>query len=147
VKKPCKTCGKEKTANRTKFSEFSYRKDRKRYYNDCKACRNIKRAASEKIRKRKVVTQEQEAIARNPHGFLAADIIEKAIRDWKKYKDVDVQHRELTDYGEIRAMVRQKGFATIREELLAFFASAWFEELAGMSGSDAEYLRKHILEL
>ena len=60
---------------------------------------------------------------------------------------MDVQHRELTDYGEIRAMVRQKGFATIREELLAFFASDWFEELCSMANSSPEYLRKHILEM
>jgi len=114
MKKPCKTCGKEKVASQTKFSEFSYRKDRKRYYNDCKACRNAK--GSKTTTKQ---TREQEAIEGDPFGFLDAAIIEQAIIDWRQGED---------------------------DELLAFFASEWFEELCSMANSDPEYLRKHILE-
>ena len=139
MKKLCNTCGVEKNANRTKFSEFTYRKNMKRYYAVCKTCRNTNQRA-----KRSVRTKEAEAIERNPHGFLAADIIEKAIRDWRKYGDLDVEHRELTEYTDIRALIRQKGYDTIRDELLAFFASDWFEELAGFAGCEPEYLRKHI---
>ena len=142
MKKLCNTCGKEKTASRTKFSEFTYTGNR--YKANCKACRNAKQRAKWAKKRRRVRTKEAEAIERNPHGFLAADIIEKAIRDWRKYGDLDVKHRELTDYGDIRALIRQKGYGTIREELLAFFASDWFEELCGYCNSDPEYLRKNI---
>ena len=113
MKKPCKTCGAEKLANKTKSSEFSYRKDRGYYYNDCKACRSAK---GSKVVTRQ--TKEKEAIEKNPHGFLAAGIIEKAIRDW----------RELET-----------------DALFDFFNGAWFDELCGMANSDPEYLRKHIL--
>ena len=143
VKKECATCGAEKNANRTKFSEFTY--TGKRYKSNCKACRNAKQRAAWAKRPRKVRTREIEAIERNPHGFLAADIIEKAIRDWKKYSDLDVNTESLTDYGDIRALARQKGYGTIRDELLAFFASAWFEELCSMANSEPEYIRKHVL--
>ena len=144
MKKICATCGVEKVASRTKFSEFSWRNERNTYHGDCKACRRAKEQDRRDGNVRRVKRAEVEAIERNPHGFLAADIIEKAIRDWRKYKDLDVEHRDLTDYGEIRAMVRQKGYATIRDELEAFFASPWFDELAEMANSDPEYLRKHI---
>lgn len=144
MKKLCNTCGVEKLANRTKSSEFLWRKDRNNYESSCKACRNARQRDAWAKRQRKVRTREMEAIERNPHGFLAADIIVRAIRDWKKYSDLGAKHRDLTDYGEIRSMIRQKGYGTIREELLAFFASGWFEELAGFAGCDAEYLRKHI---
>ena len=145
MKKVCNTCGKEKVASKTKFSEFSWRRNRKTYYNDCKACMNAKKRAGEKKRRVRVSSKEKQAIEANPHGFLAADIIEKAIRDWRKYSDLDVKHRESTDYGDVRAMIRQKGYGTIRDELLAFFASDWFEELAGMADSDPEFIRKHVL--
>ena len=146
MKKVCKTCGAEKVASRTKFSEFSWRKERNAYHNDCKACRNAKRYAADRTRKARVSSKEKDAIEKTPHGFLAADIIEKAIRDWRKYSDLSVEHRGSTDYGDVRAMIRQQGYGTIREELLAFFASDWFEELAEMADSSPEYIRKHVLE-
>ena len=132
--KTCATCDKTKPV-----SEFSYRKDRKRYYNDCKACRNAK--GSKQISRQ---TKEKQAIESNPHGFLAADVIVKALRDWEKYSVYDKKHKGTTDYSEVRFLIRQKGYDTIRDELLAFFECDWFEELAGMAGSDAEYLRKYI---
>jgi len=40
--KKCLTCRQPKTANRTKDSEFTYRKDSDTYMRDCKECRNRK---------------------------------------------------------------------------------------------------------
>jgi len=40
--KECYTCRLPKTANRTKDSEFSWRKDRQAYYSNCKECKNGK---------------------------------------------------------------------------------------------------------
>ena len=114
MKIPCATCDIEKVANKTKSSEFSWRNDRKRYYGDCKACRNVKGSKTITMQ-----TKEREAIESNPHGFLAAGIIEKAIKD---YREDD----------------------SMRGEVLAFFLSAWFGELCDMAGCDPEYLRKCI---
>ena len=80
MKKPCATCGESKNASPSKSSQFSWRKDRNRYYYDCKTCRNTKKRARENKRLR-VDTEEQEAIERDPYGFLAEAVIYKAIMD------------------------------------------------------------------
>ena len=117
MKKPCATCGKSKNASPSKSSQFSWRKDRGRYYNDCKVCRNAKQRKKENEIQARVNSAEKEAIESDPHGHLAADIVALAIRDLRT---------EKTD------------------ELLAFFAGRWFEELADACGVSPEYVRKHI---
>ena len=110
--KTCATCHKTKP-----ISEFYHRSDKAGYRPNCKECYKAQNNTI-KGRARIAATKEKEAIARNPHGFLAAGIIEKAIRDW----------RELET-----------------DALFDFFNGAWFDELCGMAGCDPEYLRKHIL--
>ena len=80
MKKPCATCGESKEANRSKESGFSWRKDRNRYYYDCKTCRNAKKRVRESKRLR-VDTEEKEAMERNPCGFLAGAVITQAVID------------------------------------------------------------------
>lgn len=116
MKKTCNACHIEKPV-----SEFYHRGDKAGYRPNCKECFKA-RNNSTKGRARIAASKEREAIARNPHGFLAAGIIEKAIKDYKE------------DDG-------------MRGEVLAFFCGAWFEELAGMAGSDPEYLRNHIYDM
>ena len=140
MKKTCATCGIEKDANKSKSSQFYYRKDRKYYYNDCKACRASK---GNKTTTRQ--TREKEAIERNPHGFLAAGIIELAIREHRNWKDGGKMMS--TDFDTARALAGQRGYDSPVEEIEAFFESAWFDELSLMCDSDPEYLRKHILEM
>ena len=137
--KTCNTCHEDKPV-----SEFYHRSDRAGYRPNCKECF---RACNNKTkgRARGAAIKEKDAISRNPHGFLAADIIEKAIRDWRRHGGGN--DKDATEYDEIMTMVRQRGYETIREELLAFFASAWFEELASMADCSPEYLRKHILNV
>ena len=118
--KTCYTCHEEKPV-----SEFTRRKPGGPYRASCKVCWNRRerlRNNSNKEKHRVAAVKEREAIAMNPHGFLAAGIIEKAIKD---YREED----------------------SMRGEVLAFFASDWFDELAGFAGCDPEYLRKHILEM
>ena len=139
MKKSCNTCHETKPV-----SEFYHRGDKAGYRPNCKECFKARNNKT-KGRARGAAIKEKDAISRNPHGFLAADIIEKAIRDWRKHRDGN--NEDVADYSETMAMVRQKGYATIREELLDFFSSDWFEELAGFAGCDPEYLRKHISNL
>jgi len=117
MKKVCSTCGKSKNASPSKSSQFSWRKDRGRYYNDCKVCRNTKQRKKENEIQARVSNTEKEAIESDPHGHLAADIVALAIRDWRAEKS---------------------------DELLAFFGSSWFEELCDACGVSPEYVRKHI---
>ena len=117
MKKPCATCGESKNASPSKSSQFSWRKDRNRYHNDCKACVAAKKRKQENTHQERVSNTEKEAIESDPHGHLAADIIALAIQDLRT---------EKTD------------------ELLAFFASEWFEELCDACGVAPEYVRKHI---
>jgi len=97
MKKVCSTCGESKNA-----SQFSWRKDRGRHYNDCKKCRGAKMAASRAGTTIDAAICEAQAIERDPYGHLAADIVVLAIQDLQTEKS---------------------------DELLAFFASRWFEEL------------------
>ena len=117
MKKVCSTCGESKNASPSKSSQFSWRKERNRYHNDCKACRNAKQRKKESKIQERVSNTDKEAIESDPHGHLAADIVAQAIRDLRT---------EKTD------------------ELLAFFASRWFEELCDACGVAPEYVRKHI---
>ena len=117
MKKPCATCGLPKNANRSKSSQFSWRKDRNRYHNDCKACVAAKKRKQENTHQERVSNTEKEAIESDPHGHLAADIVAQAIRDLRAEKS---------------------------DELLAFFAGRWFEELCDACGVSPEYVRKHI---
>lgn len=153
MKKKCATCGETKEANRTRDSEFGWNKGRYRY--DCKLCVNMKarkrkQSDGRKKAKRVATIKDKEAIARNPHGFIAASIIERAIHDWRKFGHVEEKiglghlGRMPTDIVDAASLARKAGHDTIREELLSFFASDWFEELAGFAGCEADYLRKHI---
>ena len=148
--KTCYTCHEEKPV-----SEFTRRKPGGPYRASCKVCWNRRerlRNNSNKEKHRVAAVKEREAIAMNPHGFLAAGIIEKSILDWRKYghmkdgilKDHNKVKTEIVDVG---AAARRNGHDNPHDELLAFFASDWFEELAGFAGCDPEYLRKHILEM
>jgi len=139
MKKVCATCGQEKDA-----SEFTFRKDRGTYESRCRTCKNAASRERWARKVRKETEGEKEAIERDPCGFFAADIIELAILDWRRYSDLDVRHRDKTEYKSTRALIRKQGFKTIREELLAFFDSAWFEELCDAVGVAPEYIRKHI---
>ena len=123
MKKPCATCGLPKNASRTKESEFGWRTERDAYYSNCKACVNKRGRIrtnnnNVKERKRLIAIKEREAIESDPYGHLAADIVALAIRDWRAEKS---------------------------DELLAFFAGRWFEELCDTAGVGAEYVRKHVL--
>ena len=111
--KTCATCHKTKP-----ISEFYHRSDRAAYRPNCKECFK-ERNNTIKGRARIAAIKEKEAIARNPHGFLAAGIIERAIKDFREED-------------------------SMRGEVMAFFCGAWFDELAEMANSDPEYLRKHI---
>ena len=117
MKKTCATCGESKNASPSKSSQFSWRKERNRHYNDCKACRNAKQRKKESKIQERVSNTVKEAIESDPHGHLAADIVALAIRDLRTEKS---------------------------DELLAFFASRWFEELCDACSVGAEYVRKHI---
>ena len=112
MKKVCSTCGESKNA-----SQFSWRKDRGRHYNDCKKCRGAKMAASRAGTTIDAAICEAQAIERDPYGHLAADIVVLAIQDLQTEKS---------------------------DELLAFFASRWFEELCDACGISPDYIRKHI---
>ena len=150
--KLCNTCGKKKPANRTKNSGFSYRRERNNYYPDCKECKNAYARSAETKRKRHIRTREAEAIERNPHGFLAVDIIVRAVRDWQRFghitEKISMGHskRTPTDLVDATSMARRRGYETIREELLAFFASGWFEMLCDIAGVGADFIRKNVLE-
>ena len=140
--KPCATCHEPKP-----LSEFYKRGDKRGYRPNCKACFKKKerlRNNSDKEKVRLAATKEKEAIERNPHGFLAAGIIELAIREHRNWKDG--KGKMATDYETADAMARQGGFANPIEEIEAFFASEWFVELCGFCGVDEEYMRKHILK-
>ena len=117
MKKACSTCGKSKNASPSKSSQFSWRKDRGRYYNDCKVCRNAKQRKKENEIQERVSNTEKEAIESDPHGHLAADIVALAIRDLRAEKS---------------------------DELLAFFSGRWFEELCDTVGVEPDYTRKNI---
>ena len=116
--KPCNTCHLPKP-----LSEFYKRGDNHGYRPDCKECYKKKdrlRNNSDHETARVIATKEIEARERNPHGCLAADIIEQAIIDYGKDE--------------------------MRGECLAFFCGPWFEELCDMVDVDAECKRKQILE-
>ena len=154
MKKPCATCGESKNASPSKSSQFSWRKERDAYYSSCKACVNKRGRIrtnnnNAKERKRLIALKEKEAVENNPHGHLAADIIALAIRDLRKYGDMDempnLNHNKTpTSLAEASSMARRAGYGTIRDELTAFFASEWFEELCDTAGVAPEYVRKHI---
>ena len=112
--KTCRACHETKPV-----SEFYHRGDKAGYRPNCKECFRA-RNNSIKGRARTAAIKEREAIERNPHGFLAEGIIEKAITD---YKD-----------------------DSMRGEALAFFCSDWFEELCDIMGCEPEQKRKQILE-
>jgi len=116
--KTCNTCHVPKP-----LSEFYKRGDKHGYRPDCKECYKKKdrlRNNSDHETARVIATKEIEARERNPHGCLAADIIEQAIIDYGKDE--------------------------MRGECLAFFCGPWFEELCDMVDVDAECKRKQILE-
>ena len=144
MKKVCATCGESKSANPSKSSQCSWRKERGTYESNCKTCRNAAARAKTVKKDRQAQKEYLDAVGRDPHGFFAADIIELAILDWRRYSDLDVRHRDTTEYKTTRALIRKQGYGTIRDELLAFFASEWFGELCDTAGVDAEYVRKHI---
>ena len=81
MKKTCATCGESKNASPSKSSQFSWRKDRNRYHNDCKACVAAKKRKQENTHQERVSNTEKEAIESDPHGHLAADIVAMAIQD------------------------------------------------------------------
>ena len=129
------------------LSEFYKRSDKKGYRPNCKVCFKKKerlRNNSDKEKVRLAATKEKEAIERNPHGFLAARIIELAIIEHRNWKDGE--GKSATDYTAAKGMARQIGFENPVEEIEAFFASEWFVELCGYCEVDAGYMRKHILE-
>ena len=149
MKKPCATCGESKEANRSKESGFAWRAERNTYYSNCKACLLIYNNNKAKERRRLIALKERETIGEDPHGHLAADIIVLAIRDLRKYGSLaempNLNHNKTpTDMAEASSMARKGGYVTIREELTAFFASGWFEELCDTAGVGAEYMRRHI---
>ena len=117
MKKVCSTCGESKEANRSKESGFAWRAERNTYYSNCKACLLIYNNNKAKERRRLIALKERETIGEDPHGHLAADIVALAIQDLRT---------EKTD------------------EVLAFFASDWFEELCDACGVAPDYARKHI---
>ena len=81
MKKVCATCGESKNASPSKSSQFSWRKDRSRYYNDCKVCRNAKQRKKENEIQARVSNTEKEAIENNRYGFLAGAVVYQAVRD------------------------------------------------------------------
>ena len=81
MKKACSTCGKSKNASPSKSSQFSWRKDRGRYYNDCKVCRNAKQRKKENEIQARLSNKEKEAIESNRYGFLAGAVVYQAVRD------------------------------------------------------------------
>jgi len=58
------------------------------------------------------------------YRMLAASIIERAIKDRKKY------------------VARRKGYGA--REIAVFFASVWFEGLADMVGIDPDFIREQM---
>ena len=152
MKKVCKACGIEKIADRTENSEFGWMMSRGRP--NCKLCVNklVRRRRlnneNKKAKKMKAI-KDQEAIERNPHGFLAADVIEKAILDWRKYGHIktmpNMSHNKTkTEIVGVCSAARSGGYASPHDELLAFFAGIWFEELCDLAEVDVDYMRKHI---
>ena len=140
--KDCYTCGETKPV-----SEFTLRKPGGALRGSCKVCWNRReqlRNNGDKEKKRLAAVKEKEAIERNPHGFLAAGIIELAIREHRNWRDGKT--KMATDFKSAQYMATELGYDNPVEEIEAFFASGWFEELCDMTESDPEYLRKHILE-
>ena len=88
--KVCHTCKQEKRADRTKASEFGWRKDRRRYHAECKACRAAYTANNQKGRVTKAENEERSAIAENPAGYFIGMIIKQA----KKDEDMDFLESE-----------------------------------------------------
>ena len=153
MKKACRTCGAEKIASRSKSSQFSWRTERNAYYSTCKAC--VALASNSRAKKRNKAgaaqVREKESKECDPYGFLAADIIIRAIHDWRKFghmtEKISMGHNERvpTDLVDATSAARREGYGTIRDELLAFFASERFEELCGMANSEPDFIRKHVL--
>jgi len=142
MSKTCVTCHEAKP-----LSEFYKRGDKAGYRPNCKVCFKKKerlRNNSDKEKVRVAAIKEKEAMERNPYGFLAAGIIELAIRERRNWKDGD--KKMATDYVAADAMARARGFANPIEEIDAFFASDWFAELCDYCEVDAEYMRKIMLE-
>ena len=99
----CATCGLDKTTTRAKDSEFSYRKDRKRYNYDCKLCRSAK---GNKTLIREM--NEKNAIGFNSYGFLAGAIIERAIKDRAQGFFKTTHYQWLRDTASIEEDVVQR---------------------------------------
>ena len=73
---------------------------------------------------------------------IASAILVRAIKDWRKYGHVT----DKPGYDDWQAYLqwlkaRDMGFDSPREELLAFFASDWFELLCWGAGRDADSIR------
>jgi len=132
----CVTCDLSKEASRTKSSGFSWRKDRQRYYVECKLCRNSYQ------RDQRPGAREKAAIAARRHKFLAGGILERAILDWKRYGDPSVVQKDCTDHTSMKALAKRRGHATVQDELLTFLRSPFFDELAEMADSDGNKLRR-----
>ena len=147
--KTCHTCKQEKRADRTKDSEFGWRKERNTFYSNCRACVN-KRARirhnnnNAKAKKRRTARKESEAIERDPHGHLAVDIIIQAIADKKKYQNFGGDIRNKWDHSTMMAAARRAGYGNPVDEVDAFFASDWFEELCDTANVNAEAYRRHL---
>lgn len=83
----------------------------------------------------------REASFKNPARGLILRIIDKAIADWNSCT------RRNTDTPTIHWMARQMGYENGKEELRAFFNSAWFKELCEWADIHPDDLRKARPEL
>ena len=125
MKKTCTTCGVEKIANKTKSSQFSAKG--KRFRSRCKTCENARKKHDRSAAKKLGVQRELDAIALDPYGHMAADIIDLAIREYRNWKDGE--GKMAVDYKTANALARKSGFVNPVQEIVAFFASEWFVEL------------------
>lgn len=76
---------------------------------------------------------------------LASAVVTRAVEDWKKHKWLFHISQQTERNREIWATARRNGFQCPRDELLAFFRSAWFEVLlSGVTELEPKRARKEL---
>jgi len=111
LKKTCNACNLPKDV-----SEFS--KKGNGYQSECKPCKAIRANKYYYRKQNKAYIDWAAAVEKDPHGFLAVAIIERAILDMKAGDD-----------------------------MTEFYESDWFTELCDIAGVNADYYGKLILEM
>lgn len=85
----------------------------------CKACHATDARERNELRKAEMLDDDGCITPGNPRVYLARAVIKFAIRDWKRKN-------------------------APRHELLLFFRSAWFEDLADLAGIDPDVVRERL---